>query len=130
MMLTGLLGGLISLIWIGVGTAMIALPAWWQVWVRRTMADPLGRLLIAQGLILAGLLLFLGTAPLRGYGLWMAVGSLAVAKGLLWLGLSAAWRDRLLDGWGTWPSWSHRLAGVFLLVLATLLVIDTLQTAL
>ncbi|MFM8551508.1 MAG: hypothetical protein ACKOCD_04220 [Nitrospiraceae bacterium] len=127
MMQTLGVGGLVSLLWIGIGVVMVALPAWWQAQVQQTMADPLRRLLIAQGMILGGLLLFLGTAPLRGAWLWALLGSLTVVKGLLLLGCSPSLRDRVLDWWGRCPVWVHRLAGVLLLALGTLLAVDTVQ---
>lgn len=127
MIQTLLVGGVISLIWVGIGVAMIALPAWWQEWVRRALADPLSGLLMAQGMILGGLLLFLGAAPLRGYWLWVVLGSLTTVKGLLLLGISAPLRDRLMERWGRSPAWLHRLAGVLLLALGTLLAVDIVQ---
>ncbi|MDE3226214.1 MAG: hypothetical protein KGN30_12480 [Nitrospirota bacterium] len=127
MIQTLVVGGVIGLIWVGIGVAMIALPAWWQDRMRRTLADPLGRLLVAQGMILGGLLLFLGTSALRGAWLWAVLGALAAVKGLLLLGISAALRDRWMEWWGRCPSWLHRLAGILLLALGTLLAVDTLQ---
>ncbi len=71
--------------------------------------------------------LFLGTSALRGAWLWTVLGALAAVKGLLLLGISAALRDRWMEWWGQCPSWLHRLAGILLLVLGTLLAVDTLQ---
>nr|MBI3614742.1 hypothetical protein [Nitrospirota bacterium] len=127
MIQTLLVGGLISLVWVGIGVAMIALPVWWQARMQRALADPLGRLLIAQGMILGGLLLFLGAAPLWGSRLWAVLGALTTVKGLLLLGIAAPLRDRWVKWWGQRPSWWHRLAGVLLLALGTLLAVDTLQ---
>ncbi|TAJ11062.1 MAG: hypothetical protein EPO61_00270 [Nitrospirae bacterium] len=127
MIQTLFVGGLISVVWVGIGVAMIALPAWWQERMRLALADPLGGLLMAQGMILGGLLLFLGAAPLRGHWLWAALGVLTVVKGLLLLGISAPLRDRLMEYWGRTPAWLHRLAGVLLLALGTLLAMDVLQ---
>ncbi len=127
MIQTLLVGGLISVAWVGIGVAMIAVPAWWQERMQRALADPLGGLLVAQGMVLGGLLLFLGAAPLRGYWLWVVLGALTVVKGLLLLGISAPVRDRWMACWGRSPAWLHRLAGVLLLALGTLLAVDTLQ---
>ncbi|MBM4134204.1 MAG: hypothetical protein FJ245_10580 [Nitrospira sp.] len=127
MIQTLLVGGLISAVWVGIGVAMIALPAWWQARMRRALADPLGGLLTAQGMILGGLLLFLGAAPLRGAWLWAVLGALAAMKGLLCLGVSAPLRDRWVEWWGQRPFWWHRVAGVLLLAFGTLLAVDTLQ---
>lgn len=120
-------GGLISLMWVGIGVAMIALPAWWQERMQRAMADPLSRLLLAQGMVLGGLVLFLGAPVLRGYWLWVALGSLTVVEGLMLLGISEPLRTRWIERWGRSPVWLHRLAGVLLLALGTLLAVDTLQ---
>ena len=127
MIQTLIVGALISAVWVGIGAAMIALPAWWQERMRRALADPLGVLLMAQGMILGGLLLFLGASALRGAWLWTALGALTAIKGLLVLGISAPLRDRWAEWWGHCPSWWHRLAGVLLLALGTLLAVDILQ---
>lgn len=127
MIQTLIVGAFISAVWVGIGAAMIALPAWWQERMRRTLADPLGGLLMAQGMILGGLLLFLGTSALRGAWLWTVLGALTAVKGLLVLGISAPLRDRCVEWWGQRPSWWHRLAGVLLLALGTLLAVDIVQ---
>jgi threonine/homoserine/homoserine lactone efflux protein len=127
MIQTLMVGALISVMWVGIGVAMIALPAWWQDRMRRTLADPLGILLMAQGMILGGLLLFLGTSALRGAWLWMVLGALTAVKGLLLLSIAAPLRDRWMERWGRSPAWVHRLAGVLLLALGTLLAVDIVQ---
>lgn len=127
MIQTLFLGGLISLIWVGIGVVTIALPAWWQERMQRAMADPLSRLLLAQGMVLGGLLLLLGTSALRGYWLWAALGSLTAVKGLVFLGVSEPLRTAWIERWGRSPVWLRRLAGVLLLALGTLLAVDLLQ---
>jgi hypothetical protein len=96
MMQTLIVGGLVGFLWVGSGAAMIALPLWWQERMRRALADPLGRLLLTQGMILSGLLLFLGAAPLRGARLWASLGVLTVVKGLVLLGLPGPLRARTM----------------------------------
>lgn len=127
MIQTLIVGACVSVAWVGIGAAMIALPVWWQERMRRALADPLGVLLIAQGMILIGLLLFLGTSALRGAWLWTVLGALTAIKGLLVLGISAPLRDRWVEWWGQRPSWWHRVAGGLLLALGTLLAVDILQ---
>ncbi|MBI4400375.1 MAG: hypothetical protein HY581_01940 [Nitrospirae bacterium] len=126
-MLTVLLFGLISLLWMAMGLTMIAIPSWWSLWIRQAVADPVSRFLLAQGMILTGLLLVVGASTQGGYWLWVTLGSLSVAKALVLLGSSESLRMRLLTWWGRGPVWTHRLAGVVLVALATLLAIDTIR---
>lgn len=126
-MLSALLFGLISLTWMAMGLAMIAVPLWWSAWIKRSVADPLRRYVAAQGLILGGLILVLGASTHRGYWLWVTVGSLGVAKGMVLLGLRESRRERLLAVWERTPAWACRLAGVMTVTLATLLTIDTMR---
>ncbi|MEK6618991.1 MAG: hypothetical protein AAB093_07330 [Nitrospirota bacterium] len=126
-MLSALLFGLISLIWLAMGLAMIAVPLWWSAWVKRSVADALHRYVAAQGLILGGLILVLGASTHRGYWLWVTVGSLGVAIGMVLLGLGESRRERLLAVWERTPAWACRLAGVMTVTLATLLTIDTMR---
>jgi hypothetical protein len=126
-MITAALFGLLSLIWLAVGLAMVATPAWWNQWVRRTMTDALSRFLLLQAMMLGGLVLVLGASTYRGYWLWVFLGALQTAKALILLGAPHSLRERLLAWWERSPLWAHRLAGVTLTVLATLLAIDTLR---
>lgn len=119
----------ISLVWMAAGLAMIVSSDWWQERVERTLTDHLGRLLLAQAAILAGLLLLLGTAPLRGAWFWMGLGGLAVVKGLVILGAGEKCRARVMAWWRSFPLWAHRLAGLAMVALATLLMIDALGAA-
>lgn len=121
-----LLCALISLIWMAGGLAMIVSADWWQERTEHMLAHPLGRLLAAQGAILAGLLLLLGTPTLRGAWLWMGLGALAVVKGLVILGVNEKVRTRVMARWKAAPVWAHRLSGVVMVILATLLMIDAL----
>lgn len=119
----------IALVWMAGGLAMIVSSGWWRERVERALTDPLGRLLLAQAAIFAGLLLLLGTASLRGAWLWMGLGVLAVVKGMVILGTGDGFRARVTAWWRTFPLWAHRLAGLALFVLATLLMIDALGAA-
>jgi len=119
----------ISLVWMAGGLAMIVSSGWWRERLERALTDPLGRLLLAQAAILAGLLLVLGAASLRGAWLWMGLGVLAVVKGLAILGAGDRFRSRAIAWWKTLPTWVHRLSGLAMVVLATLLMIDALGAA-
>jgi hypothetical protein len=127
--MTLLLGGLIGLIWMAIGIAMISAPDWWRSLVQQALVDPFRRLLLTQGMILGGLLLILGTGQLRGAWLWMTLGFLTVAKGLVLLGIRDQLRNRWMAWWTRFPILMHRLTGVVLLVLASLLMIDLLGSA-
>lgn len=126
MLATALLG-LISLAWAVAGTAMTVIPAWWSAWVSRVVQDPLGRFLLTQAMILGGLVLMLGSASLLGYWLWMPFGLLGVVNALALIGAPQPARERILQWLGRRPLWVHRVAGVMMVALATLLVIDTIR---
>ncbi|MEW6544541.1 MAG: hypothetical protein AB1411_13150 [Nitrospirota bacterium] len=128
-MVTLLLFGLISLLWLAAGVAMIALPAWWIERMRAVLSDPLRRFVLLQGVLLVGLVLVLGAPERRGVWLWATLGLVAAAKALLLLGLPDRLRTALTDWWTRIPLWTHRAAGLVLTVLATLLAIDSFSGA-
>ena len=115
---------LVSLIWFAAGVAALAAPVWWSQRLHRSMADPVSRFLVTQGLVLAGVLLLLAAAELPRSWFWMAVGGLVSAKALVLLGLPERSRERLLAWWTGRPLWVPRLAGAVAVALATLLAID------
>ena len=119
--------GLISLIWVAAGAAIMAIPSWWGGWVRRALVDPFRRFLLTQGMILGGLILVLGASTHRAYWLWVTVGLLGVAKALVLLGAPESLCDRILNLYERSPLWAHRLTGLMLVVLGTLLTIDTIR---
>ncbi|MBW8064709.1 MAG: hypothetical protein FVQ04_02390 [Nitrospira sp.] len=129
-MVTGFIFGLNSLILLVLGLAMLIVPSEWGAWIRRTMKEPLSRFLLAQAMVLCGLLLLLGGLTDPGYWLWVAIGALMIVKGMAWLGLSASLRDRLLSWHERYPIWTHRLGGVVMMALATLLGIDAVRRGL
>ena len=106
---------------------MMAIPSWWSGCVRRALVDPFRRFLMTQGMILGGLVLVLGASTHRGYWLWVTVGLVGVGKALTLLGAPESLRDRMLNLWERSPLWAHRLTGLLLVVLATLLTIDTIR---
>ncbi|MBM4123354.1 MAG: hypothetical protein FJ246_00120 [Nitrospira sp.] len=126
-MLTLPLFGLVALTWLAMGVTMITLPARWRARIGRVLTDPLPRFLLTQGMILGGLVLLVGSSTQEGHWLWVSVGALMVIKGMILLGASPRLRERLLGRWGRIPLWVHRLSGTVLIVLATLLAIDTLR---
>ncbi len=115
---------LVSMVWFAAGVAALAAPAWWSQRLHRTMADPVSRFLMTQGLMLAGVLLLLAAAELPQSWFWMAVGGLAAVKALVLLGLPERGRERLLSWCTGQPLWVPRLAGAITVALATLLAID------
>lgn len=126
-MVTLFLFGLISLIWVATGAVMLAIPSWWSGWVRHALVDPFRRFLLTQGMILGGLVLVLGASTHRGYWLWVTVGLVGVGKALVLLGAPEPLCDHMLNLWERSPLWAHRLTGLLLVVLATLLTIDTIR---
>jgi threonine/homoserine/homoserine lactone efflux protein len=126
-MLASGLFGLISLAWLAWGVALAGLPTSTARWIRRTVRDPLPRFLLAQGLMLAGLLLLLGTGATGMRWLWMSIGGVMVVKGMLWLGAPEAFRARLLNQFDHLPPWSRRVVGVIMMGLATLLATETIR---
>ena len=119
--------GLISLIWVAAGAAIMAMPSWWSGWARRALVDPFRRFFLTQGMILGGLILVLGASTHRAYWLWVTVGLLGVAKALVLLGAPESLCDRILNLYERSPLWAHRLTGLMLVVLGTLLTIDTIR---
>jgi hypothetical protein len=119
--------GVISIVWGGMALASIAAPSWWRDWIARQMAQPLRRLLWGQAIMVAGLVLIVGTSGLNGYWVWVSIGGLAVVKGLLLLGLPAPMLATLLEWWRRRPLWVDQIAGVVSMALATLLAIDFIR---
>ena len=126
-MITWFIFGSISLTLFGIGLVMVVVPSLWQRWVRLSVVDPFKRLLVGQGILLAGLLLVVGSAGLRGRWLWTALGCLIVVKTLILLGLHDKGRRSVLALLDRLPPLTHRVIGVVSVALATLLAIDTLR---
>lgn len=126
-MVTQVVFGVLSLAWFVTGLALVVAPASWRTWARRWVPDPFRRLLIAQGLMLAGLVLIAGSSPLRGRWLWTVLGVIVAAKGTALLALSDHAREAWLAAGDRLPEAAYRLAGVVNVALATLLAIDTLR---
>ena len=116
--------GLISIAWGVMGLFLVVAPMPWVALVQKTMNEPWRRFWLAQGLLLIGLVLIIGTAPFQGFWLWVACGVIMVFKACILLGSSVAFRDRLMTLASTWPMWVYRVSGVLTLVLAVLLAAD------
>ncbi len=126
-MVTSALFGLLTVSGLGVGLAMIVIPSWWNSWVLRTVEPPFSRFLLLQGMILAGLILLVGTSESLAAWLWGSVGGLIVGGAMLLLVVPDRLRDRLLGWYGASSLWVSRLVGVGLVALATLLGIHTIR---
>lgn len=118
--------GAISVTWGVMGLVLTVAPSLWVTVVQKIMNDPWQRFWLTQGMLLIGLVLIIGTAPLQGFWLWVGCGVIMVLKGCLLLGSSVALRDRLTTIATTWPMWVYRVSGVLTLVLAVLLAADTI----
>ncbi len=119
---------IVGLLWIGSGVAMIAVPSWWMGWILRSCSQPVSRFLLSQVAILGGLVLLLGTSGHQGAWLWRTIGFLGVLTGMFFLGAPAGLSTGPLRWWGGIPPWVHRLVGILLVALATLLTIDSLRS--
>jgi threonine/homoserine/homoserine lactone efflux protein len=103
---------------------MLAGPAWWSNQVGRRRTEPLIQFLFMQAILLCGLTLLMGPSS-QGSWLWIFVGAIFIALALGLLGMPVSMRGRFLDRWSRSPVWANRLAGMTLVILALLLVIDT-----
>lgn len=118
---------LISVVWAWMALAMITAPSWWREWLVRQMAQPLRRLLWGLGLMVAGLVLIVGSSGLEGDWLWVIVGAVVVGKGMLLVSLSESSRHTVEDWWRRRPVWADQIMGVASMALATLLAIDLIR---
>lgn len=119
--------GIISVLLGGVGLAMVTFPSIWVGWSVRSLSDPSSRFLVTQGMVLAGLLLVIGTTSWQGFWLWVTVGSLTVGLAMVMLGASEHFRQQLATIVQRSPLWAHRLGGVLMVILATLLAMDLIR---
>ena len=118
---------LIGLFWAGAGVALIAIPGRWLAWSTRLVSEPSYRFVLTQVTILVGLLLIIGTPFGQFRWVWATIGSIAVLKGVFFLGAPERMRAGLMAWWLAWPAWGHRLSGLLLIGLATLLAVDLIR---
>ena len=121
-----LLMGSTSLIWGMMGLVLVVSPIGWIAFVRKTQSDPWLRFWVAQSMLLFGLVLIIGTAPLQGFWLWVGCGVIAVLKACFILGSSENFLDRLAAMATNQSMWVYRGSGLLTLVLAFLLATDTI----
>ena len=126
-MVTAGLLGMIGVSWLLAGLAMIAVPSWWTQALQRWFAHPSYRFLGTQAGLLAGLVLVLGTSGHQGSWFWMVIGAVAILKSMFLMGASTGLSERVMTRWAKLPSWTLRLCGLLLLVVSSLLAIDTSQ---
>ncbi len=119
-----ILFGVICVTWMVVGLILTVAPSLWVDFVQKMLIDTWQRFWVAQGMLLMGLVLIIGTAPLQGFWLWVGCGVLIVVKACILLGASVAFRDRFTAQAKSWPWWVYRVSGVLMLGLAVLLAAD------
>ena len=117
----------VSLVMMGSGLVMAIIPLIWKTWIQGTFLKPSQRFLLAQALMLMGLVLIVGT---QGHGdrwVWIVVGSALATKAFILLGISYSQREAIIQKWSRLPILAHRMTGAALVALAVLLVIDVLH---
>ena len=118
----------VGVIWLAVGLALIAAPAWWSTLMTGMISSPSRRFALTQVMILIGLLLVIGTSSLQTVWLWGSLGVLAVLKGMFFLGAPEGLRGRVLSWWSRTPAWAHRIIGLCMVGLAVLFTIEAVRT--
>jgi len=114
----------IGVVWGAAGLFMLVFPTLWRSSVTGGLRDPGFRFVVMQGIVLAGLVLVIGTTGFQGFGLWVSVGCLGVALASFLLGCSADTRDNLVRSVGQWPLWLYRLGGIMMVSFAVLFGAD------
>ena len=121
-----LLMGFISLTWGIMGLVLVVAPTVWIAFIKKVLTDPWQRFWVAQTMLLFGLVLIIGTVPLRGFWLWVGCGVIAVLKACFILGSSEDFLDRLSTMASDQPIWMYRGSGFLTLVLAFLFAADAI----
>ncbi|MDT7043003.1 hypothetical protein [Candidatus Nitronereus thalassa] len=121
-----LLFGLVSFIWGMTGIILTTAPTVWMGFTRQVLTNSWQRFWLAQGMLLMGLVLIIGTATFQGFWLWVSCGALMVVKACVLLGSSEAFRNRLTTMATTRSLWVYRSSGLLTLALAVLLAADTI----
>ena len=115
---------MIGLVWGVAGLMMTAIPTVWRASLYRMLNDPGPRFVVTQCLVLAGLVLVVGTNGFQGYWLWVVLGLMGVAVGCFLLGCSSIPGVRLVSYVDRWPLWLYRLCGIMMISLAVLFSTD------
>jgi len=114
----------IGVIWGAVGLFMLVFPTLWRSTMPGRLRDPGFRFVVMQGIVLAGLVLVMGTTGFQGFGLWALVGCLGIALASCVLGCSTDTRENLVRSIDRWPLWLYRLGGFLTVSLAVLFGAD------
>ena len=109
-----------------VGLLMTVVPATWKTTMMSMLKDPGPRFLATQGMVLGGLILFMGTTGFHGFWVWVILGVVGVVIACFLLGCSAKARETLIHAIEQWPPWLYRLSGVMLVTLAILFGADVI----
>ena len=80
--------------------------------------------MILQGMVLAGLVLVIGTAGFQGFEGWVFLGCLGIALAAFLLGCPSPMRSHVLRSIAQWPLWWYRLGGVVMITLSLLFGAD------
>ena len=118
--------GAISLTWGVMGLILTVAPTTWIAFAKKVLHDPWQRFWMAQGMLVIGLVLIIGTPTLQGYWLWVGCGVVVVVKACILLGSTEAFRDRWTTLATTRPTWVYRSGGILSLVIAVCLAADTI----
>ena len=121
-----LLFGAISLLWGIAGILLTVAPTVGRGFAQKVLTNSWQRFWTAQGMLLMGLVLIIGTAALQGFLLWVSCGVIVVIKACILLGSSEAFRNRVMIMVTTRSLWVYRGSGILTLVLAVLLAADTI----
>ena len=76
-----------GMIWGAAGLMMFVFPSLWRSSMTSRLRDPGFRLVVMQGIVLAGLVLMMGTTGFQGFGLWVVVGCLGIVTGFFRIGV-------------------------------------------
>jgi hypothetical protein len=114
----------IGIFWGAAGLLMLLFPTIWRSAVTGRLRDPGFQFVVMQGIVLAGLVLVMGTTGFRGFGLWVLVGCLGIALASFVLGCATDTRDNLVRSVEQWPLWLYRLGGLMMVSLAVLFGAD------
>ena len=109
-----------------VGLLMTIVPVTWKAAMRSMLRDPGPRFLATQGMVLGGLILFMGTTGFHGFWLWVLLGVVGVVIACFVLGCSADVRETLIHVIDQGPSWLYRLSGLVIVTLAILFGADVI----
>lgn len=114
----------IGVVWGAMGLVMLAFPTIWRSSISGRLHDDGFRFVVMQGIVLAGLVLVIGTSGFQAFGLWVLVGCLGVALASFLLGCSSSTREKVVRTIERWPLWLYRLGGVMMVTLAVLFGAD------